>query len=240
MIKLLPARKLRSLWSVYHSFLQLTCCGLSTAFKRLCNCNQYLHPCKQQSETHALLRFFKFHKNEGIQAKHGIIFFFCIFNIYFASSLASAAGFKDESKAPRGCHDTGYKFQFKTLKLLPPAVGEVQSMYFIYNISDNRINLFQTRRDDSSQTMYLNHIINGRQWAVFSTSEPQVQFICTVPEANNLYGMIVDCAKYLKVCEFTKVRYGLNNRGNYWLYNHNTRNGAINAVLHYGIIPVED
>ena len=34
-----------------------------------------------------------------------------------------------------------------------------------------------------------------------------------------------------------RVKYGLNNKGNYWLVGSNTSGGAVNEVLHYGIIP---
>ena len=99
------------------------------------------------------------------------------------------------------------------------------------------MNLYQMLKDDSSNSMYLNHVINARQWAVLSTSEKALKYICTVDDPKMTYGKIVDCAESLKVCEYARVKYGMNNTGNYWLVNSNTSGGAVNEVLHYGIIP---
>ncbi|RMX22101.1 endopeptidase IV [Legionella jordanis] len=143
----------------------------------------------------------------------------------------------DNMKNPIGCYDTGYQFDLKTLHLLPSMAGKRQSLYFIFNALNQPVNLYQMRDGESSRSLYLNHSINARQWAGLSTTEKKVKFICTVPEAKNPYGKIVDCAESLKVCEYTNVRYGLNNRGNFWIVNSNDKNGAIRDVVHYGVIP---
>ena len=87
------------------------------------------------------------------------------------------------------------------------------------------------------RAMLLNHVIHPRQWAVLSTSEKELKYICTVDDAKLSYGKMVDCAQSLKVCEYARVKYGMNNQGNYWLVSSNTSGGAVNEVLHYGIIP---
>jgi hypothetical protein len=160
-----------------------------------------------------------------------------ILTLIFLGVGAVFAGEEDDGKAPLGCRNSGYKFDLKTLQLFPGEIGDNQSMYFLYNNLTQPVNLFQMHSDDSSGNTYLNHAINSRQWAVLSTSEKQVKFICTVPDAKSPYGRVIDCAESLLVCEYTNVRYGLNNRGNYWLVNSNTKNGAIREVVHYGIIP---
>lgn len=144
---------------------------------------------------------------------------------------------KEDDRFPLGCRDTGYQFELKTVHLMPHTTASRQSMYFLFNSRSDKVNLFQMRDDESSRSMFLNHVINPRQWAVLSTSEKKVKYICTVPEKNSRYGKIVDCGDSLKVCEFTNVKYGLNNRGNYWLVNSNTKNGALREVVRYGIIP---
>lgn len=152
------------------------------------------------------------------------------------SSLVYAAE-KEDNRNPIGCSDAGHQFDMHTLRLLPEDKGHSQSLYFLFNKTDQKVTLFQMREPDSSRSMYMNHQINAGQWGVLSTSEKQVKFICTVPEANSRYGKIVDCAENLRVCEYINVKYGLNNRGNYWLVNSNTKNGAIRDVVRYGIIP---
>ena len=131
----------------------------------------------------------------------------------------------------------GYKFDLKVLKLYPEEAGARQSLYFIFNNLPKDISLYQMLKKDSTRSMYLNHIIHARQWAVLSTSEKELNYICTVDDAKSSYGKIVDCAESVKVCEYARVKYGMNNEGNYWLVSSNTSGGAVNEVLHYGIIP---
>jgi hypothetical protein len=142
-----------------------------------------------------------------------------------------------EDRSPLGCKDVGYKYELDTLFLLPEEAGERQSLYFIFNQLTQNINLYQMRKGDSSRTLYLNHVIKPREWAVLSTSEKEVRYICTVDDKKLTYGKIVDCAQSVKVCEYARVKYGMNNQGNFWVVNSNTSGGAVAEVLHYGIIP---
>ena len=144
---------------------------------------------------------------------------------------------KADEKRPLGCRDLGYRFQLKILELQPAEVGEKQSLYFIFNSRSEPVKLYQMLKDTSSRSMYLNHEIKPRQWAVLSTSETDLKYICSIADAKSNYGKIVDCEQSLKVCEYARVKYGLNNKGNYWLVKSNTSGGAVNEVLHYGIIP---
>jgi hypothetical protein len=168
-------------------------------------------------------------------AKIKFVFLFSLL-IIIKNSFAVEA---DDAKTPLGCYNSGYKFDLKVLQLFPGESVDSQSMYFLYNNLAQPLNLYQMHDDESSGNTYLNHIISSRQWAVLSTNEKQVNFICTVPDAKSPYGKVVDCADSLRVCEYTNVRYGLNNRGNYWIVNSNTKNGALREVVHYGIIPAQ-
>lgn len=143
----------------------------------------------------------------------------------------------DSDKSPLGCKDLGYRFELKTLRLLPGEVGEQQSLYFIFNLRSQRVNLYQMLKNDSTRSMYLNNAIDSRQWAVLSTSEKKLQYICTVDDPKQSYGKIVDCSESLKICEYARVKYGMNNGGNYWLVKSSARGAAVDSVLHYGIIP---
>lgn len=145
---------------------------------------------------------------------------------------------KDNDKFPPGCVDTGYEKKLKVLTLLPYQTGERNSLYLVYNSLPQTVNLFQMRDGDSLYSMHLNHSIPANRWAGFSTSEPQLKFLCTVADrARGEYGKIIDCGEALKVCELTKVVFGLNNRGNLWMVKGNTRNGAMREIVRYGIIP---
>jgi hypothetical protein len=143
----------------------------------------------------------------------------------------------DNARNPTGCIDTGYQFDLKILKLLPASVGNKQSLYFIFNHSNQAINLFQQRDHDSSRSMYLNHTIGPSQWGALATSESIIKYTCTVSKSKSSYGEVVDCSQNLRLCEFVNVKFGLNNAGNFWFVNSSSRNGAVRAVVHYGIIP---
>jgi len=153
------------------------------------------------------------------------------------SNIAFAGDDENDVRNPLGCLDVGYEFELKTLSLFPKEAGTRNSLYFIRNKSNQRVNLYQMRQGDSSLSMFLNHDIHPNRWAVLSTCEQEVKYICTVDDRKSKYGKIVDCADNLQVCEFARVRFGLNNRGNHWIVNSNTRNGAVREVVRYGIIP---
>jgi hypothetical protein len=168
----------------------------------------------------------------------GVLLGFCLTITGIASAAVEEEEVeKEDNRPPIGCYDKGYQFELTTLQLMPGDHNDNQSMYFLFNELNQPVTLYQMRNEESSRSMYLNHSIGAHQWAVLSTNEKRVKFICTVPAKKSQYGQIVDCAKSLKVCEYTNVRYGLNNRGNYWLINSSTRGSAVSAVVHYGIIP---
>lgn len=150
-------------------------------------------------------------------------------------SLAHAVD--DDSKSPLGCRDQGYQFKLNVLKILPEAGGDRQSLYFIYNRLNQPVSVYQMLNDDSVRSMPLNHVINAQKWSVLSTSEKELKYICTVNATSNKRGNIVNCADSVKVCEYARVKYGLNNRGNYWFSNSSNKASAVRDVLHYGIIP---
>ena len=146
----------------------------------------------------------------------------------------------DDSRNPLGCLDVGYRFDLRVLYLSPEEAGDRQSLYFIFNRLPEEVTLYQMLKDESTRSMPLNHGIHAGQWAVLSTGEKQLKYACAVRDAKedkSGYGKVVDCADSVKVCEFARVKYGMNNRGNFWLVNSNTRGGAVQEVLRYGIIP---
>jgi hypothetical protein len=93
------------------------------------------------------------------------------------------------------------------------------------------------RDKDSQYSMRYNHTIRAKSWAALATGEPKVKFICSLGDGKKDYGQIIDCADAVKVCEYVHVKFGLNNKGNFWIVDSNTRGGAVNEVVHYGIIP---
>lgn len=153
------------------------------------------------------------------------------------SNAKSAKKDKDSDRFPIGCRPVGYQQNLKVLTLLPGKEGALQSMYFIYNKMPQTVSLYQMHDQESLYSLWLNHSIVGKSWAVLATGERELKFICTSGDGKKSYGEILDCAQAVKVCEYVNVKFGLNNKGNFWIVNSSTRNGAVNGVVHYGIIP---
>lgn len=145
---------------------------------------------------------------------------------------------KEESRNPLGCRNIGFQYDMNVLKLKPVTYDEKQSLYFVFNKSLRPVHLYQMLSEQSgTRTIPLNHSIGARQWSALATSDDEMKYICTIDEANSKYGKIVSCKDNVRVCEYARVRFGLNNRGNFWFVGSNTRGGAVSQVVHYGIIP---
>ena len=91
--------------------------------------------------------------------------------------------------------------------------------------------------DNTAHSTFLNHTMRPKQWAVLATGEPIVKYMCAIKAEGSNLGTMVSCKNTVKVCEFARTRFGLNNRGNFWIVQGNTRAGAVSEVVHYGIIP---
>lgn len=144
---------------------------------------------------------------------------------------------KEEARFPIGCIPVGHEQRLKVLSLFPGKEGALQSLYFFYNKLPQTVSLYQMRDEDSEYSTRFNHTIGPNQWAALATGEPLVRFVCTLGDGKKSYGKIVDCADTVKICEYVHVKFGLNNKGNFWVSDGNSRNGAVNDVVHYGIIP---
>lgn len=151
--------------------------------------------------------------------------------------------YKDPAKYPLGCKNVGYKYNLNVLQLSPKidpssaALSGGQTLYFVYNRLSQPIILNQMLKDNSTRSTFLNHTIQANQWAVLATNQSELQFICSVNPLKYGYGKIVDCGDSLKICEYVRVKFGLNNKGNYWIVNSSNRGSAVGDVVRYGIIP---
>lgn len=147
------------------------------------------------------------------------------------------AQLKDNDRYPIGCTPVGFEEHLKIISLFPGKEGPLQSMFFFFNKLPDTVSLYQMRDRDSEYSTRYNHTIQPKSWAVLATGEPLVKFICTLGDGKASYGKIIDCAQTIKICEYVHVKFGLNNKGNFWIVDSNTRNGAVNEVVYYGIIP---
>lgn len=149
--------------------------------------------------------------------------------------------YKDPSKNPLGCRNVGYQYTFNVLKLAHEMnaedVGDGQSLFFVYNRRSEPVHLNQMLSDNSTRSTYLNHVIAPKQWAVLATNQNELKYICSLNAGKLGYGKIVSCADSLKVCEYVRVKFGMNNKGNYWVVKSANRGVAVGDVVRYGIIP---
>ncbi|MDF1757308.1 MAG: endopeptidase IV [Legionellaceae bacterium] len=163
---------------------------------------------------------------------------FLISNVCSAESAEKyESEFKSKIRSPLGCKNVGYNFQLNVVNILPEDVGDRQSLYFVYNRLNKPVKLFQMLKSSSTRSTYLNHEIRPNQWAVLATGEKEIKYICTVADKKSVHGKVVDCSKSLKICEYARVKFGMNNRGNYWLVKNASRGRAVGDVVRYGIIP---
>lgn len=170
---------------------------------------------------------------------------FGLFNSAFARESAEEyeSQYKDPARYPLGCKNVGYQYHLNVVELKPKMdtdeITDGQTMYFFYNRLGVPVNMNQMLGDSSTRDTFLNHTILPNQWAVLATNQSDLTFICSV-NTNPMkygYGKVVDCSDSLKICEYVRVKFGLNNKGNYWLVNSSTRGNAVGSVVRYGIIP---
>ena len=152
--------------------------------------------------------------------------------------------YRDPAKYPLGCRDTGHEYFLNTVRLQhvsdPNEIGQEQggqALFFLYNSTKQPLFLNQMLRDDSTRNTYLNHKILPQQWAVLATNQKELRFICSVNPDKTKYGQVVNCQDSLKVCEYVRVKFGMNNRGNFWIGDSAVRGVAVGQVVRYGIIP---
>ncbi len=167
-------------------------------------------------------------------------------NLGWAQTSAEAleAEYTDPAKYPLGCRKAGHEYILNILRLAhvsdPNEIGQEeggQTLYFLYNRSNQPVYLNQMLQDDSTRSTYLNHMILPKQWAVLATNQKELRYICSVNPGKTGYGKVVNCVDSLKVCEYVRVKFGLNNRGNYWMVNSTNRGTAVGDVVRYGVIP---
>lgn len=173
-------------------------------------------------------------ENNNMTNSHKAPALLCLTLLLFASAPAMAQKATDE--LPKGCHNEGYTFNNFALTLMPSKVGNNDSVYFIYNNSSATISLYQLKSAKENMGININNKIRPYDWGVYSSDEPLVRFACTIPSAEYEHGKLINCKGHLEVCEYTNAKYGVNNRGNYWMTRSSSRNDALRRVNQLGIL----
>jgi hypothetical protein len=166
--------------------------------------------------------------------KNSVIGALILMVVFSVSSVFAAP--EREDKNPLGCKDSGYKFTLKTLDLTPQNQEGIPSLFFIFNSTAKPIQLSQMRAGDDYDEMSINHVIPPYRWAVLAMDHRFVKYACSLSDGKSSYGQVVDCAQSLKVCNFARVKFGLNNKGNFWMIAGSSKNEALRGVTYYGVI----
>ena len=148
---------------------------------------------------------------------------------------------KKSLRYPYGCFPIGYHFEYFNLILTPTAKVYPQAVYFIHNISNRSVNLFQTRTGKEPYTVHINSTIQARYWSVLASDEKKSKYICT-NDAKNLVGHdVINCSKVLDICEYPYVRFGDNHHGNYWALENVSTSVTESAVSaeHFGLLLID-
>ena len=168
-----------------------------------------------------------------LKVKHIMIYSLLATGIVVSTQVLSKA---KALRYPVRCEQSGYQFRYYTLMLIPTTQQRTRAVYFIYNKSNRPVTLLQSRSGDDVYVMHINNTIKPKQWGTFATSEKEIKFICTKDNKRGLHNKVIDCSKVLKACEYPSVKFGDNNRGNYWVVESNSRRGALRATNYNGIL----
>lgn len=165
--------------------------------------------------------------------------------VWARSSAEDLEGrYADPAKDPLGCRNAGHDYVLNIVRFNhlsdPDEIGQEeggQALYFVYNRTKQPLHLSQMLRDDSTRSTFLNHTILPQKWSVLATNQKELRYICSVSSDKSKYGKVVNCQDSLKVCEYVRVKFGMNNRGNFWMVESANRGSAVGQVVRYGVIP---
>lgn len=138
-------------------------------------------------------------------------------------------------KFPRGCVSAGHDFDLYNVLFKPSAARSDQTVYFIYNHSREPVYLLDASETDKPYVMYNNGNVKPNLWSVFAVTKDKAKFICTTFDRDKKMHHVLDCKKYIKICEFRRAHFGSNHRGTYWIAVNKTRSAAISMAKNYGI-----
>lgn len=117
------------------------------------------------------------------------------------------------SNFPRGCEASGYVF-YKNFLVLNEHGN--QTFYLIQNHSDQTVEFehFETKTD-VFMSPKLQAKVSPSHWSAFASDVAQLYFRCYLSQDGKR--VPVNCANFLNVCQYPRVRFALSNQGSYWV-----------------------
>jgi hypothetical protein len=143
---------------------------------------------------------------------------------------------KKEMRFPVGCKQSGYKFDLYNVIFTPSTKKYSQTIYFIKNISNKAVHLLQASDGNDPYILHIDGKIASHRWSVLSVSEHRIKFICTNYNKRKNDRQVINCQNVLRICEFSRSRFGTNHRGTYWLTLSKSRRSAVNITRFHGVL----
>jgi len=148
----------------------------------------------------------------------------------FAISL-SCISMAKASAFPRGCESSG--FVFKNGYLVLNEAGK-QSFYMLHNRSKQQIEMEHYEPDpDAFMSPKLESKLLSSRWSAFASDVQNMVFQCFAMHGEVLNA--VDCANFLEVCQYPRVKFALSNQGNYWVSTNKDQKQVISEATKKGI-----
>lgn len=156
--------------------------------------------------------------------------------IFIASMTSiSIAQTKSVSNFPRGCEASGFVFYRNFL-----VVNEHgnQSFYLIQNHATQTVELehFETKAD-TFMSPKLEAKLAPTHWSAFASDVEQLYFRCFLPAKDDqkTNRVSVNCADFLSVCQYPRVKFALSNQGSYWVSTDKVQSQVIKDATSKGI-----
>lgn len=148
----------------------------------------------------------------------------------------SLAAGQDKSRYLSGCDPVGYEYKNGRLYLKPVKVEEYdQTVFFIHNVSMDRINLKSVKDNDYPHYPSWQAKIGENRWAAFATDREGIEFNCETQSYSN-DGSTTNCESAIDVCQYTRAKFGPHIYGNFFVTTNKSKYSARNSVIRYGVL----
>ncbi len=153
---------------------------------------------------------------------------------------------------PRGCKPVGFQFKNGFLVLTPVSPQEGQSsetapqtelesspkipqgLYFLHNISQQRIQLKGYKLPDQIFSADHFNVIEPMQWGTFAVDDSMAVLRCDIGSTHE--STRINCAETIEICQYPRAKFADHNKGTYWVSQSTTLHDAVQASDSNGIL----
>lgn len=159
-----------------------------------------------------------------------------IYVISFVFFMSLDAYASKTMKFLHGCEEIGHEFQRGKLAFIPVQESEEdQTLYFIHNVSYDRIKIESQKTYTTSLYPIWETTINSDNWAAFAVDRDNITFKCYEDDYGE-FTREVNCRDVVEVCQFPRAKFAEHNQGNYWISTNRSKYGTRNEVIRKGVL----